>query len=166
MLIDVFSRYLFIVPLRSKSHQNIIDSLKSVFKKGRKPHTLRTDKGSEFKNRWVKTFLKREGINVIYTQNETKANYAERVIRTMKNLMYRYFMKNKTYRFVNVLQDLVKSYNNRPHRSLGGNAPVTVNQENADEIRLDAYLSGKPKSDMTENSRNQLRSQTKQRKKE
>lgn len=165
VLIDVFSRYLFIVPLKSKSHQNIIDSLKSVFKKGRKPHTLRTDKGSEFKNRWVKTFLKREGINVIYTQNETKANYAERVIRTMKNLMYRYFMKNKTYRFVNVLQDLVKSYKNRPHRSLGGNAPVTVNQENADEIRLDAYLSGKPKSDMTENSRNQLKKSNKTTKK-
>ena len=132
--------------MKNKSHQNIIDSLKSVFQKGRKPHTLRTDKGSEFKNCWVKTYLKREGINVIYTQNETKANYAERVIRTMKNLMYRYFMKNKTYRFLNVLQDLVKSYNNRPHRSLGGNAPVTVNHANADEIRLDAYLSGKPKS--------------------
>ena len=123
--------------------RNIIDGLKSVFQTGRKPHTLRTDKGSEFKNRWVKSFLKKEGINVIYTQNETKANYAERVIRTMKNLMYRYFMKNRTYRFVNVLQDLVKSYNNRPHRSLGGNAPVIVNQENAAEIRLDAYLSGK-----------------------
>ncbi|XP_056002795.1 uncharacterized protein LOC130049366 [Ostrea edulis] len=165
VLIDIFSRYLFIVPLKNKSHQKIIDGLKSVFQKGRKPHTLRTDKGSEFKNRWVKTFLKREGINVIYTQNETKANYAERVIRTMKNLMYHYFMKNKTYRFVNVLQDLVKSYNDRPHRSLGGNAPVTVNQENADEIRLEAYLSGKPKSDMTENNRNQLKESNKTKKK-
>lgn len=148
VLIDIFSRYLFIIPLRNKHHQNIIDGLKSVFHTERKPHTLRTDKGSEFKNRWVKTYLKKEGINVIYTQNETKANYAERVIRTMKNLMYRYFMKNRTYRFVNVLQDLVESYNNRPHRSLGGNAPATVNQGNADEIRLDAYLSGrKTKSD-------------------
>ncbi|XP_061191696.1 uncharacterized protein LOC133199909 [Saccostrea echinata] len=60
----------------------------------------------------------------------------------MKNLMYRYFMKNRTYRFVNVLQDLVNSYNNRPHRSLGGNAPTNVNQENVDEIRLESYLSG------------------------
>lgn len=52
-------------------------------------HTLRTDKGSEFKNRWVKAFLKKEGVHTIFTQNENKANYAERVIRTMKNLMYR-----------------------------------------------------------------------------
>ena len=141
VLIDIFSRYLFIVPLKNKNHEQIVESLKVIFQKGRKPQTLRTDKGSEFKNRWVKSFLKKEGINVIYTQNETKANYAERVIRTMKNLMYRYFMKNRTYRFVNVLQALVSSYNQRPHRSLGGNTPANVNKENANEIRLDAYLS-------------------------
>lgn len=64
------------------------------------------------------------------------------------SLMYRYFMKNRTYRFVNVLQDLVKSYNNRPHRSLGGNAPTNVNQQNADEIRLAAYLSLKTKAEL------------------
>ncbi|XP_061191750.1 uncharacterized protein LOC133199990 [Saccostrea echinata] len=73
----------------------------------------------------------------------------------MKNLMYRYFMKNRTYRFVNVLQDLVNSYNNRPHRSLGGNAPTNVNQENVDEIRLESYLSGKTKLDLTKNDLNQ-----------
>lgn len=146
VLIDIFSRFLFIVPLKNKQNQTIIEGLKSVFQKGRKPHTLRTDKGSEFKNRWVKTFLQKQGITVIYTQNETKANYAERVIRTMKNLMYRYFMKERTYRYVNVLQDLVNSYNKRPHRSLGSNAPAHVNEDNANEIRLDAFLAGQKKT--------------------
>lgn len=103
--------------------------------------------------------MKKEGINVIYTQNETKANYAERVIRTMTNLMYRYFMKNRTYRYVTVLQHLVNSYNKRPHRSLGSNASANVKQDNADEIRLDAYLSGqkKTKSDMKINDRDDLK---------
>lgn len=146
VLIDIFSRFLFIVPLKNKQNQTIIEGLKSVFQKGRKPHTLRTDKGSKFKNRWVKTFLHKQGITVIYTQNETKANYAERVIRTMKNLMYRYFMKERTYRYVNVLQDLVNSYNKRPHRSLGSNAPAHVNEDNANEIRLDAFLAGQKKT--------------------
>ncbi|XP_062567734.1 uncharacterized protein LOC134229972 [Saccostrea cucullata] len=147
VLIDIFSRYLFIIPLKNKHHQNIVDGLKSVFQRGRKPKTLRTDKGSEFKNRWVKTFLKKEGINVMYTQNETKANYAER--------------ENRTYRFVNVLQDLVKSYNNRPHRSLGGNAPVNVNQENADEIRLAAYLSTNKKPNLAKNDLNKPKDSSK-----
>lgn len=151
VLIDIFSRFLFIVPLKNKQNQTIIEGLKSVFQKGRKPHTLRTDKGSEFKNRWVKAFLKKEAISVIYTQNKTKANYAERVIRTMKNLMYRYFMKTRTYRYVTVLQDLVNSYNKRPHRSLGSNAPANVNKDNADEIRLDTYLSRQKKTKLDKN---------------
>lgn len=75
--------------------------------------------------------------------------------------MYRYFMKNRTYRFVNVLQDLVKSYNNRPRRSLGGNAPANVRQENVDEIRLETYLSGKTKSDLTKYDLNQYKEPSK-----
>lgn len=51
VLIDIFSRFLFIVPLKNKQHQNVTDGLQSVFHSGRKPETLRTDKGSEFKNR-------------------------------------------------------------------------------------------------------------------
>ena len=160
VLIDIFSRFLFIVPLKNKQHGNITDGLKSVFQTGRKPHTLRTDKGSEFKNRWVKSFLKTEDIHTIYTQNETKANYAERVIRTMKNMMYRYFIKTRTYRYVDVLQDLVNSYNQRPHRSLGDHAPTTVNKKNADEIRLITYLTAKKKNSQPKSSKSGKRKES------
>lgn len=53
VLIDIFSRFLYIVPLKNKQHQNVTNGLKSVFHSGRKPDARRTDKGSEFKNRWV-----------------------------------------------------------------------------------------------------------------
>lgn len=52
-LIYIFSRFLFIIPLKNKQLLSVTNGLKSVFQTGRKPHTLRTDKGSEFKNRWV-----------------------------------------------------------------------------------------------------------------
>lgn len=146
VLIDIFSRFLFIIPLKNKQHQSVTDGLKSAFQSGRKPQTLRTDKGSEFKNRWVKAFLKKENVHTIFTQNETKANYAERVIRTMKNIMYRYLLKNRTYRYIDILQDLVTSYNQRPHRSLGERAPATVDKNNADEIRLISFLATRKKS--------------------
>ena len=141
VLIDVFSRYLFIAPLKDKKHQSILHALRTIFTRGRKPKILRTDKGVEFKNRWVKTFLQDEGVGVIYTQNETKANYAERVIRTMRNLINRYSMKNQTYKYIDVLQKLVATYNSRPHRSLRGMAPQDVTSTNADEVRLQVYLS-------------------------
>lgn len=60
--------------------------------------------------------------------------------------MYRYFLKNRTYRYIDILQDLVTSYNQRPHRSLGERAPATVDKNNADEIRLISYLATRKKS--------------------
>ncbi|KAJ8321167.1 hypothetical protein KUTeg_001292 [Tegillarca granosa] len=41
----------------------------------------------------------------------------ERVIKTLKKMIYRYFTKNRTHRYVDVLQSLVDSYNTTPHRS-------------------------------------------------
>ena len=74
-----------------------------------------------------------------YTKNETKANYAERVIRTLKGLMYRYFIQNQTYRYLDVLQSLVKTYNTRPHRSLRGRSPDEITNENEFEVWRDLY---------------------------
>jgi hypothetical protein len=53
----------------------------------------------------------------------------ERVIKTIKNMMYRYFTKQRTHRFVDVLQDIVDSYNVTPHRSLNNIAPNDVNKD-------------------------------------
>lgn len=55
-------------------------------------------------------------------------------------------MKNRTYRYVEILQKLVESYNNRPHRSLGGLSPGSVNENNADETRYLTYLSDRKRN--------------------
>ena len=57
----------------------MINGLKTILKDGRKPQTLRSDKGSEFANRWAKQFMKSENIYYYNTQRQTKADYAERV---------------------------------------------------------------------------------------
>ena len=49
-----------------------------------KPKNLRSDQGSEYKNNQVKKFLRDNRVNHIFTYYETKANYAERVIKTIK----------------------------------------------------------------------------------
>ena len=51
--------------------------------------------------------MKDRDIYYYVTQNQTKANYAERIIRTIKSMMYRYFTHKQTYRYVEILSDLV-----------------------------------------------------------
>ena len=146
ILIDIFTRYLWVIPIKEKKHQVIIEGFKHVFAQGRKPKWIRSDKGSEFNNRWVKGYLKKEGVGYSVTHNETKANYAERVIRTLKVMIYRYFTHKQTYKYQDILQDLVNNYNHQPHRSLNGKAPTEINTTNEALMWKEQYVDSlKPK---------------------
>lgn len=55
-------------------------------------------------------------------------------------MIYRYFTKNRTHRYVDVLQSLVDSYNTTPHRSLDNIAPKAVNKDNSADLFAYMYL--------------------------
>ena len=111
LVIDTFSKYGWIIPLKNKKGETVADALKDIFEK-RKPEKLWTDKGTEFKNKDVKKL-----IEIYSTENEEKSSIVERWIRTMKEKMWKYFTDNNTYNYINVLPDLVKDYNNTVHSS-------------------------------------------------
>ena len=51
MIIDVFSKYGWIVPLKDKKGESVTIAFKSIFKEGRRPQCLWVDKGKEFYNK-------------------------------------------------------------------------------------------------------------------
>ena len=141
VLQDVFSRYIFTVPVRNKKASVVVTALKSVVEKSsRKPEILRTDKGSEFKNKQMASFLNEQGIHQIFTQNETKSNFAERAIQNLRAKMSRMFSQKNSFKYLKELQDITNGINNTPNRSLGNIEPSSVNKSNEDEVRLNAYL--------------------------
>ena len=98
------------------------------------PITLQTDNGSEFLNRAVQKLFKEYGVHHFATHNEeTKASIVERFNRTLKTRMWRFFTKKQLVRYVDVLQDFVRSYNNTFHRTIGM-APSEVNATNQEEV--------------------------------
>ena len=61
VVIDVFSKHLWVEPLPNKTHDSVLKGFQNIFDKTpRRPTLLRTDKGKEFTNRWVKQFLKKK----------------------------------------------------------------------------------------------------------
>ena len=116
--IDCFSKYAWAIPIINKQADSIIEALNVIFKSGRKPKRLQTDKGTEFLNRKVQTFLRHHNIQLFTTQSDKKASIVERFNRTMKGRTYKYFTAKNTYRYVDVLQSLVDGYNNTYHRSI------------------------------------------------
>lgn len=124
----VFSRFLWVFPLKSKTGKEVMHAFEIILKH-KTPKCIRSDKGTEFTNRLVQNHFKDHGVHQFVTDNEPKANYAERVIRTLKGGMVRYFTHNQTLRYVDVLPQLVDSYNNTIHSSIGI-APAQVNAAN------------------------------------
>ena len=99
---------------------------------------MRTDKGTEFLNETFQQYLKKKNIHFYTANNEPKASVVERVNRTLKSKLYCYFTAVNSLRYINVLQDLVDSYNNTYHRSIG-RAPATVSLLNVGTVRRKLY---------------------------
>ena len=132
-VIDVFSKRAWCIPLKSKSAAALVTAFTPLLN-NRAPTTLQTDKGSEFLNRPLQRLLKEYGVHHFTTHNEdTKASIVERYNKTLKTRMWRYFTNNQTLRYVDVLQDFVRSYNDTYHRSIGM-APSAVNGANQEMV--------------------------------
>jgi hypothetical protein len=58
--------------------------------------------------------------------------------------MYKHFSANNTYRWRDVLPDLLKTYNSRHHRSIGM-SPDSVNPDNEAQVYQKLYRTKKPR---------------------
>ena len=112
LVIDIFSKYGWIVPLKNKEGKTVASAFKTIFKE-RKPEKIWVDKGREFYNKDVKAL-----VELYSTENEEKSSIVERWVRTMKEKMWKYFTDNNTNTYIDILPDLVKEYNNTKHCSI------------------------------------------------
>ncbi len=110
--IDILSKYVLAVFLKSKTGQSLVDAFKLIFKDGRKPTKINTDQGTGFENTVFKSFVKHHKIHSFTTRSDMKASVVERFNQTLKTKMWRYFTARNTYRYIDVLKDLLFSYNN------------------------------------------------------
>ena len=74
--------------------------------------------GSKFENKTFQSFLQKHAVNHFSVKSPYKASLVERLNRTLKTRMFRYFTHVGNYKWVKVLLDLIKSYNLGEHRSL------------------------------------------------
>ena len=135
--IDTFSKYAWVRPLKNKSELCVIEAFESILRE-KVPLYLETDKGTEFKNTLFQGQLSEYKIKFYTSENDDiKAAIVERFNRTLKTRMYRYFAHSKSYRYVDVLQDLVHSYNHTYHSSIRMSpASVNVKNEGLDRRKL------------------------------
>jgi len=143
VVIDTFTRYAWIEPIRNKTARDVQDAFDRILSQGRIPRAIRSDRGKEFTANSIRKYFKDKGIEQIFTGNEKQANYAERFIKTIKNKIFRYLTFNHTRRYLDVLPDLVRSYNATYHKGLKA-VPRDVNKQNERRLWWQQYWPIRP----------------------
>ena len=143
MVIDGFSKYGWIVPLKSKTGVDVANALSKIFEE-RRFMKMRTDKGKEFYNKHVKAL----GVQLYSTENEEKSSVVERWNRTMKEKMFKYFSANNTKKYIDILDEMFNNYNNTKHSSIKMTPVEASDKKN--KIRVWMNLNGKARTNPVE----------------
>ena len=118
-VIDIFSKYAWVVPLKDKKGISIAKAFQIILKQSnRKQNKIWVDKGSEFYNACFKKCLRDNNIVMYSTHNEGKSVVAERFIRTLKSKMYKYMTSISKNVYIDKLDDIVDEYNNTYHTTI------------------------------------------------
>ena len=118
-VIDIFSKYVWVVPLKDKKGISIVKAFQSILKQSdRKPNKIWVDKGSEFYNASFKKWLEYNDIVMYSTHNEGKSVVAERFIRTLKSKIHKHVTSISKNVYIDKLDNIVDEYNNTYHTTI------------------------------------------------
>ena len=118
-VIDIFSKYAWVVPLKDKKGISIVKAFQNILKQSnKKPNKILVDKGSEFSNACFKRWLRDNDIVMYSTHNEGKSVVAETFIRILKGKIYKYMTSISKNVYIDKLDDIVDEYNNTYHTTI------------------------------------------------
>ena len=88
-VIDLFSKYSWVVPLKVKKGITITNAFQKMLGESRrKPNKIQVDKGSEVYNKLMISWLQDNNTEMYSTDNEGKSGVAEISIKTLKTKIY------------------------------------------------------------------------------
>ena len=137
-VIDIFSRYVWAFPLKSKTGEGVAEAFKKIFEESM-PEKIQFDEGREFYNKLFKTLLEENEIEYFSSKSDKKASIVERFNKTLKTRMWKYFEEEGTYKWFDVLDDLVKGYNNSFHSSISMKPIEARDPENSEIVWFNLY---------------------------
>ena len=125
--------------LKTKTGLEVANAFREIFKEGRKPGKIWSDKETEFVDRIMSKLLKEENIELYHTENEEKSSIAERVNRTLKEKISKYFTAHNTTKYFDVIDQIVNEYNNTFHNTIKMTPIEGSRKENESDIYERAF---------------------------
>ena len=113
---DMFDRTVEAKGMKTKDSKATVKIFSKMITKKSRLKKFWVDQGTEFAG-YFKKFCAAKGIHVYSTMGETKATFAERTIRSLNNIFYR-FMEEHGYKNGHKLSQFVKIMNSRKTRTI------------------------------------------------
>ena len=127
-IIDVFTKYGYSIPMKTKSSRETAESFEQVLKHN-KPETLQVDRDKAYLGKSFQEMLKRYKIKMFHSNTHLKSSVVERWNQTLLNTIYKSFTAKNTQTWYKILPTIVKTYNNTIH-STTKFKPKDINREN------------------------------------
>ena len=119
IIVDNFSKYLWAIPLKNKYSQTITNEFSNILTTSkRKPLKIESDRGTEFYNSIFQNVLKSKNIHHYLRYTDKGPSIAERVIRTIRNLLKKPVFEKGNVNWLSELSSVIKQYNNTIHQSI------------------------------------------------
>ena len=119
IIIDNFSKYLWAKPLKNIYSKTITDEFSNILTTSkRKPLKIESDRGSEFYNIIFQDLLRSKNIQHYSRFTDKGPSLAERVIRTIRNLLKKPVFEKGRADWLSELPSVIKQYNNTIHHSI------------------------------------------------
>ena len=113
---DLFDRMVDAKGMKTKDSKEIVKTFSKMITKKNRLKKIWIDQGTEFAGEF-KNFCRAEGIEIYSTMGETKTTFAERTIRSLKIILYRY-MEDFGYKYIHKLPQFIATMNSRNNRSI------------------------------------------------
>lgn len=118
-IVDCFSKYVTVFPLRRADTKQTINKLQTYFTEHGTPQAILSDHGTQFQSEMWKTFLKDNGIKQLFSSiRHPQANPVERYNKTIVQML-RIYINAKHSQWVEYLDHITLALNNSIHDSTG-----------------------------------------------
>ena len=126
-VIDSFTKRAWIRPLKTKTAVEFLTAFESVMEEAEyMPESLYSDHGKEMKNKLFLSYLKKHNIKIFFPEVGGHASIVERFNKTIQIMLYKYLYSKEIKKgdrqplnYTNKLDNIVRSYNTRFHRTIG-----------------------------------------------
>ena len=154
-IFDKFSKYLWTILLKNKISQTKTNEFSNILSTSkRSPIKLKSERGAEFYNSIFHNLLKRKNIQPYSRFTDKGPSKAERVIRTVRNLIKKPVFLKGNADWLSELPSVIKKYKNTIHSSTKM-TPIQLSKKKANEKEVYSNLKGnrevrKPKINLCE----------------